>query len=506
MNGNGRQYITNGKRFFGLSRSEKRAVNNLGINQGSVFGGLEGKHYRSKVLKQVDQYLNSTQYDGKRDWDDSCYDDESYVKLKDRKPKIIFPFAKVYRDRVSSKLVGASNFPKFQIEEDEETTFFINKVVIPNSFFKAKMLGVGKDLVLRTSAFCRFYFSEGKLRLQKYNSNYCYPTFDDAGELESVEIKYIYETDEVDEYTGKNIRRWYKEELTKTSEILFDNPVYDENSNSDPEFEIVEQVDHNFGFVQGEWFRIGDNNHSPDGEENPIIHQMMEFIDCLNYNLSQSDQAVNYGTEPQLAISGIDQEEAENLIKSATKTWVLGREGKADFIEVSGSGIESAKKQRDDYMKLFQDIARIVFLDPEKAIGSAQSGKAMEVLHGPLVELINEIRPWIEKGMKKMIEKIVVSIIMLKSMGIETDYLIPDGWIPESLNLMASWPPIFELTTQDKQQIVSLAIQVSNANLASRDTMLRWIQNQGVDFGIEDYELEAQKVNTQQQFNTWGGF
>ena len=264
MNGNGRKYKKgNGKMFFGMSRAEKRANNNLGVIQIPSNGmGVQKRHYRSQVLKKVDDYLNSTQYDGLADWDDSiCCDTDSYVKLKDRKPKIIFPFAKIYQDRMSSKLAGASTFPKFKIEDDDEADYFLNSLLIKGSFFKAKMQSLAKDLALRTSSFARFKFSDGQLQIIKYNSNYCYPVFDDAGELESIEIKYVYDTDEVDEQTGKMVKEWFKLELTKDADILYDNPRYHENS--DPEFEIEEQVDHGFGFVQGEWFRFGDNIHSP---------------------------------------------------------------------------------------------------------------------------------------------------------------------------------------------------------------------------------------------------
>ena len=503
-NNNGKQYnMGGGRTFFGRSRAAKKAANTLGVINPSSGLGIKKRHYRSNILKRVDDYLNGCQYNHLTDWDDSmACGEENFVKLKNRKPKIIFPFAKIFQDRISSKLLGSSTFPKTKIEEDEETDYFINSVLIPGTFFKSKMQSIAKDLALKTSAFCRFKFSGGSLQLIKYNTNYCYPSFDDAGDLELVEIKYVYDTDEIDPSTGKMIKRWYKLALTKESDILFDNPVYTDSE--EPIFVVEEQVDHGMGFVQGEWFKFGDSIHSPDGEDDPIIYQMTEFIDAINYNLSLSDQAVNYGTEPQLAITGLDSEQVEELIKSASKTWILGREGKAEFIEVSGSGVEQAKNQREDYLKLFQHIARVVLLDPEKMVASAQSGKAMEVMHAPMVELINEMRPWAEKGMIKLLQKLTTAIVFLGINGFETDFVIPDGWQPQSLNIKVSWPPIFELTTQDKQQIVSLGLQAASGNIISRDTALRWIQAQGVDFGVEDFDLEVQKVNTQQQFNTFG--
>ena len=142
-------------------------------------------------------------------------------------------------------------------------------------------------------------------------------------------------------------------------------------------------------------------------------------------------------------------------------------------------------------------------LDPEKMQASAQSGKAMEVMHGPLVELVNEIRPWVEKGLKGLLTKMIDTLITMNSLGFETQFVMPPDFVPLSTEFTVSWPPIFELTTQDKQQVVSIGLQATNGNIISRDTALKWIQSQGVDFGVEDFDLERQKVDTQKEF---GGF
>ncbi len=496
MNGNGNKYDSNGRIFFGDSRSQKRANNILGVRLYDVNSSVDIS--RSPVLAEIDKYLNNCQYKGKADWQE-CRGSKEYVKITDRKPKIIFPFAKVFKDRIGSKLTGASNFPTMKIEEDEEADFFLNKVLIPSSFFKPKMLSVGKNLALRGSAFIRFRFIEGKLSLEEFNSNYCYPEFDQTGQLEKIEIKYVFESDEKDD-KGQYIKKWKRIVLTKQKDIRYTEPEY--NDNHGPEFEVAESVEHNLGFVQGQWFRFGEDEI--DGNEEPIIYQMRGFIDCLNYNLSQADSAASYGMDPQLVVSGIDEDEVDALIKSTEKAWLLGREGSAQHLETSGTGIQSAREHREDLIKYFQHITRLILLDPEKMVANAQSGKAMEVLHGPMVELINELRPWMEKGMKELLQKVTVTIVILNNMNIPTEFTIPPKWQPQSLDITTTWPPIFELTTQDKQQILSMGLQAANANVISRDTALRWIQSQGVNFGVEDFELEIQKVNTQQQFNTFG--
>jgi hypothetical protein len=491
----GKSYTSNGRTFFGNSRSEKRANNNLGIVQGNS----TKKIHRSNKLHKAEQYLEGEQYNNLAPWQECCSTDD-YIAIRKRKPSVIFPFAKIYQDRLASKLVGASTFPKMTIPDDEESNYFLG-LVNKSSFFEAKMLDAAKLFISYTSCFVRFSLSSGSPKIETYNSNYCYPKFDGNGQLISVEIKYIYETTETDE-TGKPVCKWYKLELNQASDILYDNPLYKDGQN-DPEFTVVSQADHGLGFVQGEWFRNGETTYDVDGNDYPMVCQLSGFIDAINYNLSQSDSATSYGLDPQLVLKKIEEDELDLLIKSSSRAWAMGREGEASFLEVTGSGIKTAQETESRLMKMAADAARIVFLDPEKMAANAQSGKAMEVLHAPMVEMINELRPWFEKSMTLLMQKLMATLIIYNQQGAELTLTMPPMWQPTSLDITTIWPPIFPLTIQDMQQIVSIGLQASNGNIIARDTAAKWIQSQGVDFGVEDWDAEVAKINGQK---TFGGF
>ena len=502
MNGNGRLFTRpDGRSYQGDTRSEKRAANNLGVVVGGPFN-YKFRKFRSKALDIVESYLEGRQYDHLQPWQECCSTD-TYTEIKKRKPSVVFPFAKTYQDRVASKLAGSSVFPTFSVENDPDTTYFLG-LVRKASFFDAKMLDAAKKFVSYTSAFVRFRIMNGAPKIEVLNPNYCYPTFDDVGNLTSVTIKYIYETDELDPRTGKMVCKWYKEELGLESDILYDNPIFDENSQNDPEFQVVEQVDHGLGMVQGEWFRFGENQYDLDGESEPTISEIRGFIDAINYNLSMSDSATNYGMDPQLVLKGIDKEDVDKIIKSAEKAWILGRpEADAKFLENTGSGVQRGKEMEDRLIKRATDAARIVFLDPEKMVGTAQSGKAMEVMHAPLVELIHEMRPWFEKGMTSLLTKMATVLLYLEMSGADTVLEVPPGWVPGSLQIDCGWGPVFPLTIQDMQQIISAGLQAANGNIIARDTAAKWMQKMGVDFGVEDWEAETAKINAQK---TFGGF
>jgi hypothetical protein len=81
--------------------------------------------------------------------------------------------------------------------------------------------------------------------------------------------------------------------------------------------------------------------------------------------------------------------------------------------------------------------------------------------------------------------------------------MTPEGWMPDSLDVSAQWPPIFEMTIQDMQQTLMLAVQAANNNIVSRYSALKWLQAKGLDFGVEDLEAEQQMINSQQRFSTF---
>lgn len=486
-----------GRRWAGLpSRTAKRIMNNLGI----IDAG-EGKNrvrlHRDDKLAMLQAYYDNKQYDHLLPWDSgNCGDD--YVKIRKRKPRIIVPFAKTLASRIAAKMVSEENFAEIKVEDDPNSQEFYKAISetlqLPALLAEPvrQMLGIGACLL-------RFYLVEGTVKLEHYSANYCYPQFNEDGTLRFVRVQYVYYSEGEYDEKGQPLRRWFRLDLGEYSETSYDNPVYDPMAETEPEFEPSEVIEHNLGFVQAVWFRNKDQQHSPDGFG--LHEEIMPYIDELSYSMSQSSQAVSYNQDPQLVVKGMDTDAVETLIKSASKAWDLGREGEAAFVESSMTGVTIAQEFRKDVKQYAQDASRIVFLDPEKMATHAQSGKAMEVLHGPMVELVNEMRPFVEKAIKELYIKVGVMLIVFNSLGAEIPIEIPKGFVP-SMDITFAWPPVFPMTMQDLQQKASLAIQLANANLFSRETMTRWLAK---DMKVEDIEAELAKIAKQPQLNPFGG-
>ena len=484
----------NKQRFAQYSRLQQQARNNLGIIMTDQMNAP--KKFRDDNLDVLDQYYECRQYDGLQDWNEAS-ESKVYVPVRKRKPRVVYNVAKVVIDKVAAKLCGDGMFPTFLVEDDPDDTQFF-RIVQKACGFRRNLIDPIKHCLVSGSVFVRFFVVDGNLSMEWANAKFCYPEFDETGDLEQIEIKYIFQDTETDS-TGKRIWKWYRIVLTKTADILYDNPEYKEGNA--PTFVEVDRAEHDLGWVQGEWLRTNKKKFDVDGDS--LIIDILPFIDELNYSLSQTSQAIAYNQEPQVVVNDIDDDEVEKLIKSAQKSWNLGRNGKAAFLESNMKGVETAEDSRDHMRQFMLDVVRVVLHDPEKMAASASSGEALKVLNAPLVELIDELRTILEPSLINLLIKIALTMLELHARGEETILTVPSGYLPESLDLTCKWPPLFPTTIADLTAKVAAASQASSGMLISRESLTRWL---APDFGIENVEEELQKLEAEPIFNPFTGF
>ncbi len=496
---------SSGRKWAGdASRADRKAALNLGIISNDA---ERSRKYRRACLEDLDGYYENRAYDHLTDWEEAnkaAAEYGEYTPIRGRKPRIIVNLAKVFSNRVAGRLVGIKTFPAFNIEDDPDTQEFL-RLVQKATNFRAELVEPARRLLVSGSVFVRFFAvvdeasGQAAIQIEHYLSKYCYPEFDVLGQLDRLVIKYVYDdADDLDDQ-GQPRKKWFKLELGRDADISFDNPLY--VPNSEPEFQETDRADHNLGFVQGTWFRTAKNKHYPDGPS--LIEDSIPLIDEINYNLSQGSQAVSYNQEPQLGIKGLDADQMEDLVKSSTKAWNLGREGEAGFIESDLGGVQTAGEFRDKVRTAFQDVSRVSMHDPEKMNGDFLSGKAMELLHGPFVELVEELRAIIEPDLVQLLTKITTTMLVLMQQGADFGLEVPKGWAPQSLNISVEWPPVFPTTMKDLTEKVNVANTAASGNLISRETATRWI---AADFGVEDVEEEIARINAQPVLNPFGSF
>lgn len=479
------------------SRLQKHADENLGVIMGDKVGQTFAQKFRKPELDTYDAYYEKRQYDDKMDWDEA-EESTDFISVRKRKPRINYNVAKLLVDKVAAKLAGSRTFPKFSIEDSPEDTEFL-RLVQKVSEFRAHLIEPMKKALKQGSTFVRFHLVDGKPQIESFNSKFCYPMFDANGELESVDIRYIYEDENDKDSSGRFKVKWFRLSLSKTTDILYDTPEF--KNGQKPEFQEVERVDHDLGWVQGEWLRTSKEMFTIDGPS--LFGDILDFIDELNYSLSQSSRAVSYNQEPQLGVNGMDEDEIDLLIKSSSRAWSLGKEGKAEFISSDMKGVDAAEQHRDHNRHRMLEVVRVVMHDPEKIVGSAQSGKALETLYEPLVDLVDELRTIFEPQLVNLLIRLAMTLLVAIIKGEETVLEVPKGYKPESLDVTTKWPDLFPPTIEDLQKKSMIASTLGNASIFARETMMRWL---APDFGVEDIEEEIKKVAAQPVINPFGSF
>jgi hypothetical protein len=480
-------------------RAARRAQGTLGITQ---LNDMSTQVYRDPLLEKFDSYYECRQFDRLPEWDRATDPYGDHIPVRQRKPRFVVPYSRTLAERLTAKLIGASVFPTFKVEDAPEDQLYL-EAIIREAKLKQFLLEPVRRMLNTGSIFVHFNIKDGAFVLEWHPSKFCYPAFTAGGELEKVEIKYLYDDPEETDLQGNPKKRWYKLEIGNMAEILYDNPEYVEGE--EPVFTEVERVDHGLGFVQGEWFRTSEQSSNPDGSA--LVADIMAFIDEICYSLSQSSHAVGYNQDPQMILKNMDPESLGELIRSAAKAWSVGRDGEASFLEADMGGVEKATDLRAQVKQHVQDFSRVVLLDPEKIVGSAQSAKAMEVLHGPLKDVVDELRLVIDDQLKNLVLKMAMTNLLVARANLPSPVIIPTGWAPKSLAVILDWPPIFQQTMEDLSKKVDVAAKAKTTGLISPRTATRFVAK---DFGIQDVEAELKEIAEAQKeaalLNPFGGF
>lgn len=483
------------------SRAQRRSANRLGVILESAEARYGSNKYRRPELELLDAYYERRQYDHLSPWDAAKDHQGEYVPVRHRAPRLNYNFAKTLTQRVTSRLLGAKTFPKLVVPEDRDFEFYLRLIQMASSL-QANLLEPCRRSLNTGSCFVRFHLQNGKFVVEHYLAKYCYPRFRADGELEAITIMWVYEDPSDVNDRGEPKEKWYRLDLGEQVDVLYDNPEYEaEQKREEVPFQVVSTAEHGLGFVQGEWLRTTMAMRDVDGPG--LTEDITGFIDEINYTLSQSSQAVSYNQDPQLVINGMTEDELEELVRSSQKAWNLGKDGKADFVESDLSGVERAGQFADRIRLGISDIARVVFNDPEKMNMQALSGKAMEIMNAPLVELVDELRPVYGPAVKKLTLKMGAANIAMLERGEPAPVNVPAGWSPKSLDIQEEWPPIFQATMVDLRDKVQVTALATNANLISRASGTRYIAK---DFNVEDVDAELAAIEAQPILNPFGAF
>ena len=375
--------------------------------------------FRDPMLQVYSNYLNNEQYKMLPEWQDSILQNKDLkdaLNARKYQPRVIYPLPRIAANVHTAHLVCDECQLKIKVEEEnlqDQIDDFIEQIELWPTLESAI-----PDYLANGSMFLSFRITKmGKVILTHYNTKWVHPVFDDDNELESVTIRYIYETDEYDPSTKKKVWKWRQYKMFKDKDIMYDEPKFETTQTQPPKFTEKETYPHGLGFVQGVWIKT---TKTPDSHEGiSLLHDSLDMIDNLNYLISKQGVAIDAQLLPFLIFQGDGEEMTGEIQKNAhmgTPQGFLGTnviatglpKQKADMHFLESNFI--ASKEADVYVtkqeKHVQRSLRIVEVDPSEVASYAnQSGVALRMLFKPVIEYVRLRRPFIKKGICDLLEK-----------------------------------------------------------------------------------------------------
>lgn len=441
----------------GFYQKNKTALTNLGLEV-----------FRNPDLQVYDSYLENVQYKSLPEPTDETEPENS----RSHQPSLIFPLPAIATDVLSSHICEDNSQLHFRVEDTDQQE-------IINDFIKEIMLWEVIEFALPSyfvngSMFIRYYKTpKGKLILEPFNTKYCWPEWDDEGELESVLIRYVYNSGEIDS-KKEPIYNWFQYKLGKKEDIIYDNPVFTKSQTTLPAFKETTIVEHKMGFVCGEWVKTTFSPESDDGES--LLKNCLEYLDNFNYMDSKEGNSIYYHLFPMLAAYNVSFDEFRDFIMQSKHVDPLKKknllsipkppnQAALQFVESSMTAAAYAGAYLERNFKFLQQMLGIVILDPDRVAAHAQSGRALSILFKPMVQFIKKKRKPLKRGICSLLNKLVLSNEKLNAMyDIDSD-------IFESAK--KEWGEIFEDTAEDIAAKVNYTLQAKDGGLISPLTAVK---------------------------------
>ena len=412
---------------------------------------------------------------------------QAYIPLRDRRPSVIYSVPRVVVGRSVNLLFGGKHWPQISEPSKELSDYFLDlnrTTPIQGVMLEAATVGAAG------SVFVAFAIAEDRTFYEVWPSRFCIPIFDRMRELEEILIlfpTYGYELLSIG-FNSKELQDrkddlwFYAKKLTKQEEIVYE-PIPCDQFKS-PSESLKKNNDrstrHGLNMVPGAWIRNFPKSNGLDADATyggPILNLCVE----IDYQLSQCGRGLKYNSDPQLLIKEPPQPTAQgelfgatSRIRSASNALIVGSEGDAKLLEISGQGQKVVLEFVEKLRRYAIEIARGSHKDPDKAYGN-MSGRAMEILDEELIGLCNDLRlSWGEAGLKPLLTKILLAQKKIKD--------------AKEVSLRLDWGNYFDPTPNDLLETENALTQaVTNRRLWPSEGRALSAQLWGVNHADQEF-------------------
>jgi len=256
-----------------------------------------------------------------------------------------------------------------------------------------------------------FRFRNGKPLVEVHDPRWCTPTFIDVatGEISALELRYQY---------PREVRRpdgildsepyWYRRTIDAQQDIVYEPAPVGEGD--EPLWQVQSGGAHNFGECPAVWIR---NTPTEDIDGEPDCQGIFEAQEAIDRLISQADQGAVENADPTLGIFSDDWK--QDSVKKGSRNALKAEKGAASsYIEMSGTGVETALKVADVHRRNALEVVQLV-LDSEINEGT-MTATEVERRYSPMHERGDLFREqYGESGAKPLLGKIIRAVLAMRS-------------------------------------------------------------------------------------------
>jgi len=442
------------------------------------------------------------------------------LPLKFRRPSAPYALAKVIVDRFTGLLFSERHHPEVRVEGDPKTEDYMRALAEEGrlwpSMVQARTYGGAMGSVA-----LGFQLVDGRPRFEVHDARWCIPDFADRStlRLRSIEKRYQYPVERRDEYTGKweEVPHWYRRVIDEENDTLYE-PAEVPEDGSEPEWVVQEEVKHGLGFCPVVWLQNLPVQDSVDGD--PDCHGIYDLIESIDALVAQANVGVIANCDPTTVITTDAQ--MPEVQKGSRHAIKLPANSNAKYLELTGSGPESAFKAADKLRAYALEVAQCVLDNPDDAV--QKTATEIERVYSSMLSKADVLRE--QYGQKGVLPVLDIAVRAVKriskprpvaapadgekpSVVVQTVALPPklepqpDGTVKTVKrelgpggNPQLQWGPYFPPSLTDVQNAVTAAGKAKDSGLIDREHASGYVASM---FHIEDVPQMLEKIRTEKE-------
>lgn len=502
------------------------------LQERAVFG--ESQRYR--MLDRREAFFRCAQYaHQERDWEGRNADAYETISpevvfpkgtgptdavdgllAKDKRPTAPTNIGRVVTKRYTGLLFSEKRRPAVRVMNDPDTEAFL-EAVREQAYFWSQMRACRNKGGSQGSVVVTVSCRDGEFAYEVHNSKNVTPVWLDRARLKLAGVlimqRSIREEDIVAEdgkvegtaavlYLSRRI-------ITKDVDVVYKDVRADMAREAG--WEIQSQVRNNFERFPGVWIQNEAESDDQDGDAD--CEGAWNTIDANDRILAQCHSGTLNNLDPTL-VTKTDPTEVQQLgpgqvvAKGSANGIEVGSKGDAKLLEMTAAGIEAALKLSDKYEQNICHLTGVVLFD-ENDVAAAQSGRAMEMRHAPMLERADDFR--VQYG-RAIVELMKITVMIARTFMTAVLQLVTatgqaaigkfqfdlpprdvDGkQVPHSLGpggyISLEWGPYFAPTASDTSQDIKNSASAAAAGFVRKVTAARPVAK---SFGVQDVEGEV---------------